>query len=187
MACENGKNECACANSAGKVQDPAKRDFMILAATATAGVGAACAAVPFIGSMSPAADVRAMASTEVDISDIAVGTEKRVTWQGKTVFIRHRTPEEIEEAKKRDSEKMTDAQKDADRIKEGKDQWLVLIGVCTHLGCIPSSVTTTGESWFCPCHGSHYDTSGRIIKGPAPKNLAVPPYKFISDTKIVIG
>ncbi len=184
MACENGKNECACAN-AGNVQDPAKRDFMILAASATAGVGAVCAAVPFIGSMNPAADVRAMASTEVDISDIAVGTEKRVTWQGKTVFVRHRTPEEIAEAKKGDSEKHTDPQKDADRAQ--KPEWLVLVGVCTHLGCIPNSVKEPGESWFCPCHGSHYDTSGRILKGPAPKNLAVPPYKFLSDTKIQIG
>lgn len=186
MACENGKNECGCANSS-KLQDETKRDFMILAASATAGVGVACTAAPFISSMQPAADVRAMASTEVDISSIKVGEEKRVQWQGKTVFIRHRTPEEIKEAHERDNEHMTDPQKDDQRVKKGKEEWLVLIGVCTHLGCIPNSVKTQGESWFCPCHGSHYDTSGRIVKGPAPKNLTVPPYEFISDTKIKIG
>jgi ubiquinol-cytochrome c reductase iron-sulfur subunit len=167
------------------LQDPQKRDFMVLAATATAGIGAACAAVPFIGSMNPAADVRAMSSTEVDISAIKVGEEKRVQWQGKTVFIKRRTPEEIAEALKGDTEKHPDPQKDAERVK--KQEWLVVVGVCTHLGCIPNKVTTLGESWFCPCHGSHYDTSGRIIKGPAPKNLAVPPYEFLSDTKIKIG
>lgn len=186
MGCQNDKNGCACANNQ-KLQDEGKRDFMVLAATATAGIGAACAAAPFIGSMQPAADVRAMASTEVDISGIAVGEEKRVQWQGKTVFIKHRTPEEIAEAEAAKVDKMPNPQKDSDRVQPGKAEWLVVVGVCTHLGCIPNSVKTEGESWFCPCHGSHYDTSGRIVKGPAPANLAVPPYKFISDTKIVIG
>ncbi len=160
---------------------------MILAATATAGVGAACAAVPFVSSLQPAADVRAMASTEVDIAGMNPGDEKRVMWQGKTVFVKRRTPEEIAEAEKVDINKMPDPQLDADRVQKDKTEWLIVVGVCTHLGCIPTSVKTTGESWFCPCHGSHYDTSGRIVKGPAPANLAVPPYKFISDTKIVIG
>ncbi len=186
MACEKGKNGCACAHNS-EVKDPAKRDFMILSAAATAGIGAACAAVPFIGSMNPAADVRALASTEVDISGIKVGEEKRVMWQGKTVFIQHRTPEEIAEAKADDNQPMPDPELDSKRVKPGKEEWLIVVGVCTHLGCIPNSNHAPHESWLCPCHGSHYDTSGRIRKGPAPKNLVVPPYEFISDTKIKIG
>jgi len=178
------KNTCACAAAAANVQDPAKRDFMVLAASATAGIGAACAGYSLIASMEPADDVRAMSSTEVDISGIAPGQEKRVTWQGKTVFVRHRTPEEIKEAEADDKKQMIDPATDASRVKAGKDEWLVLVGICTHLGCIPNRVP---EGWFCPCHGSHYDDSGRIRQGPAPKNLAVPPYKFISDTKIMIG
>ena len=187
MACENGKHGCGCHGSPSKVQDESKRDFMVLAATATAGIGAACAAAPFIGSMQPAADVRAMASTEVDITGMNPGDEKRVMWQGKTVFVKRRTAEEIEAAEDAKIDKMPNPQKDSERVKAGKEEWLIVVGVCTHLGCIPNSVKTQGESWFCPCHGSHYDTSGRIVKGPAPANLAVPPYEFISDTKIKIG
>jgi ubiquinol-cytochrome c reductase iron-sulfur subunit len=190
MACEN-KGGCGCHSSTknpiNNIQDPTKRDFMVLAASATAAVGAGVAAAPFIGSMNPAADVRAMASTEVDISSVKVGEEKRVQWQGKTVFIRRRTAEEISAAKAADAEKMPDPAVDSQRVKKGKEEWLVVLGVCTHLGCIPNKISENNEAWFCPCHGSHYDTSGRIRKGPAPKNLAVPPYEFISETKIKIG
>lgn len=167
--------------------DPSKRDFMVLAASATAGVGAVCAAVPLVSSMMPAADTLALSSTEVKIDDIKVGDTKRVLWQGKPVFIKRRTPEEIEASKKDDAAQMPDPQKDEDRVKNGKDEWLVVIGVCTHLGCIPNNVIGGDDAWFCPCHGSHYDFSGRIRKGPAPKNLVVPPYEFLNDTTIKIG
>jgi ubiquinol-cytochrome c reductase iron-sulfur subunit len=167
--------------------DQNKRDFMVLAANATAVVGAGCVAVPFISSMQPAADVRALASTEVDISGVKEGETKRVMWQGKPVFIKRRTQAEIEEARKEDTDTMPNPEKDADRVKKGKEEWLIVIGVCTHLGCIPNNNSGDYHGWFCPCHGSHYDLSGRIRKGPAPKNLAVPPYEFLSDTKIKIG
>lgn len=170
-----------------KVEDENRRDFMVLAASATAGVGGACAVAPLVGSMTPAADVLALSSTEVDVSDVAVGETKRVMWQGKPIFIKRRTVEEIAEAREDDGATMPDQQTDAERIKKGKEEWLVVVGVCTHLGCIPSGDSGDYEAWFCPCHGSHYDTSGRIRKGPAPKNLAVPPYEFLSDTKIKIG
>lgn len=170
-----------------RVTDQERRDFMVLAASATAGVGAVCAATPLITSMTPADDVLALSSTEVDISDIAVGDTKRVLWQGKPVFIKRRTEEEIKEAEDDDSEKMPDPQTDSDRVKAGKKEWLVVIGVCTHLGCIPTGNAGDYDGWFCPCHGSQYDTSGRIRKGPAPRNLVVPPYEFLSDSKIKIG
>jgi ubiquinol-cytochrome c reductase iron-sulfur subunit len=164
-----------------------RRDFMVLAASATAGVGAACAAVPFVGSMKPADDVLALASTEVDISGMEPGDQKSVMWQGKPVFVKRRTPEEIEEAENVNLSELPDPQTDNERVKEGYKEWLVVIGVCTHLGCIPTNQTGDYEAWFCPCHGSHYDTSGRIRKGPAPNNLPVPPYEFLSDTLIKIG
>ncbi len=170
----------------GTPNNQSRRDFIVLAASATAGIGAACAAVPFIGSMSPAADTLAVSTTEVDISAIKEGETKRVMWQGKPVFVKHRTKEEIELARKDDSKIVIDPQKDSERVKAGKEEWLVVIGVCTHLGCIPNNVTGD-DAWFCPCHGSHYDQSGRIRKGPAPKNLAVPKYEFLSDTMIKIG
>jgi ubiquinol-cytochrome c reductase iron-sulfur subunit len=164
-----------------------RRDFMVLAASATAGVGAACAAVPFVSFMKPADDVMALASTEVDISGMKPGDQKSVMWQGKPVFVKRRTAQEIEEAKNVDLSKLPDPEQDSERVKEGKEEWLVVIGVCTHLGCIPSNNTGDFQAWFCPCHGSHYDTSGRIRRGPAPTNLPVPPYEFLSDTLIKIG
>ncbi len=170
-----------------EVEDESKRDFIILAASATAGIGAACAAVPFVGSMLPADDVLALSSTEVDISDIEPGDSKRVMWQGKPIFVKRRTPEEIAAARSGDTATMPDPQKDSDRVKPNEEEWLIVVGVCTHLGCIPSSNSGDYQAWFCPCHGSHYDNSGRIRKGPAPKNLAVPPYEFLSDTRIKIG
>lgn len=185
---------CGCAGQMGDdgedlgtPNNQSRRDFMVLAASATAGVGAAVAAVPFLGSMTPAADTLAVSTTEVDISTIKEGETKRVMWQGKPVFVKHRTKEEIKAARKDDNKCTIDPETDSQRVKDGKEQWLVVIGVCTHLGCIPSNVNSVNESWFCPCHGSHYDTSGRIRKGPAPKNLAVPPYQFLNDTTIKIG
>lgn len=179
-------NACHC-DSNDTPKDSTKRDFMVLAASATAGIGAAVAAVPILSSMTPAADTLALSTVEVKIDGVKVGDTKRVLWQGKPVFIKRRTPEEIAAAKKDDNADMPDKQADADRVKAGKEEWLVVIGVCTHLGCIPNNVAEGDDAWFCPCHGSHYDKSGRIRKGPAPKNLAVPPYKFLNDTTLLIG
>jgi ubiquinol-cytochrome c reductase iron-sulfur subunit len=169
-----------------------RRDFLHIAATGMGAVGAAVAAWPFIDQMNPAADTLALASVEVDISAIGEGESVLVKWRGKPVFIRHRTPTEIEEARMADQIGLPDVQFDEERVTKGKEQWLVLIGVCTHLGCVPLGTKSGDEKgefggWFCPCHGSHYDTSGRIRKGPAPKNLPVPEYAFLSDTVLKIG
>ena len=160
---------------------------MVLAASATAGVGAAVAAWPLVSSMNPAADVLALASTEVDVGHILPGQSMTVMWRGKPVFVRHRTPEQIAAAQADDQAQMPDPELDSVRVKKGKEQWLVLVGVCTHLGCVPLGGQGEFNGWLCPCHGSQYDASGRIRKGPAPLNLAVPPYEFISDTTIRIG
>jgi len=165
-----------------------RRDFMMLTAASLAGVGACAAAWPFIDSMNPAADVLALSSIEVDLSPIQPGQTIKVKWRGVPVFIRHRTPEDIAEAQKASMAELKDPEADDKRVKKGHEQWLVLVGVCTHLGCIP--LFNAGEykdGWFCPCHGSQYDTSGRIRKGPAPKNLAVPDYSFLSDNRVKIG
>jgi len=150
-------------------------------------VGVGAVAWPLISQMSPDASTLALASSEVDISGVAEGQIVTIKWRGKPVFIRHRTKKEIEEAVAADNASMPDPQADADRVKKGKDQWLVLVGVCTHLGCVPLGNQGEYEGWFCPCHGSVYDTSGRIRKGPAPKNLEVPDYVFETDTKVKIG
>lgn len=173
-------------------QDATRRDFMMLTATAIAGVGAATVAWPFVDSMNPAADVLALSSIEVDLTPIQPGQTIKVKWRGVPVFIRHRTQVDIEDARKVSLSELKDPQKDEDRVKKGKDQWLVMVGVCTHLGCIPLSgageyCAGDGGGWFCPCHGSQYDTSGRIRKGPAPQNLAIPQYTFLSDNRIKIG
>jgi ubiquinol-cytochrome c reductase iron-sulfur subunit len=165
-----------------------RRNFLVLSAQAFGGLGAAALIWPFVDSMNPSADVLAMASTEVDVSSVKEGQEIRVMWRGKPVFIRHRSAKEIEEANKVDVSELRDPQKDSDRVKKGKEQWMVMLGVCTHLGCVPLGNNSGDyDGWFCPCHGSHYDTSGRIRKGPAPTNLTVPQYDFITDTKIKIG
>jgi ubiquinol-cytochrome c reductase iron-sulfur subunit len=170
--------------------DESRRDFLVLAAGAMGAVGAASFAWPLIDQMNPAADVLALASTEVDLSKIEMGQSITVKWRGKPVFVRRRSVEEIKTAGAVALDQMIDPQADADRTQ--KPEWLILLGVCTHLGCVPLGQKASdpkGEygGWFCPCHGSHYDTSGRIRKGPAPLNLAVPPYKFLDDTKIKIG
>ena len=167
-----------------------RRDFLILAAGAMGAAGAALAAWPFIESMNPAADVLALSSVEVDIAPVQLGQRLTVKWRSQPVFVAHRTPEEISEAEKVDVADLRDPEADAARVK--KSEWLIMIGVCTHLGCVPlgqkpSDPRGDWHGWFCPCHGSQYDTSGRIRKGPAPANLVIPDYKFLSDTNIKIG
>ena len=167
-----------------------RRDFMQLLAAAFGGFGTVAALLPMINSLNPAKDTLALASIEVNISDIPKGQSRTVMWRGKPVFIKHRTEEEIAAANDVDVQSLSDKQTDEERVQ--KPEWLVAVGVCTHLGCVPTGQKTTEsrgdyDGWFCPCHGSHYDTSGRIRKGPAPKNLEVPPYEFINDTTIKIG
>jgi ubiquinol-cytochrome c reductase iron-sulfur subunit len=169
-----------------------RRDFMMLTAGALAAVGGASVAWPLIDSMNPAADVLALSSVEVDLAPVKEGQTIKVKWRGVPVFIRHRTKEDIEEARKVNVSELRDPQKDEERVQKGHDQWLVMVGVCTHLGCIPLGGAgdfggSDNGGWFCPCHGSHYDTAGRIRKGPAPKNLTVPQYTFLSDNRIKIG
>jgi ubiquinol-cytochrome c reductase iron-sulfur subunit len=164
-----------------------RRDFLTDVAVGVACVGAAAAAVPFVSSLAPSADVLAVGSTEVDISKIPEGHTMTVTWRGAPVFIMHRTQQQIEEARKVELKDLPDPEDDSARVKKGKEQWLVTLGVCTHLGCVPLSNKGEFDGWLCPCHGSHYDSSARIRKGPAPKNLPIPPYEFITDTKIKIG
>jgi ubiquinol-cytochrome c reductase iron-sulfur subunit len=170
--------------------DANRRDFLILAAGAFSALGAAAALWPFINSMNPAADTLALASIETDLASVQPGMRIKVMWRGKPVFVDRRTEKEIEEARAVNISELRDPEADDRRVK--KPEWLIVVGVCTHLGCVPLGTGATearGDfgGWFCPCHGSHYDTSGRIRKGPAPKNLAVPPYQFVSDTTIRIG
>ncbi len=168
-------------------KDESRRKLLTTTAYTAAGIGAACAILPFIDSLNPSSDVQALASVEVDLSNIKVGEEKKVMWRGKPIFIKRRTKEEIEAAKKVELAELRDPQADSDRVKPGREEWLITIGICTHLGCIPINGQGEYKGWFCPCHGSQYDTSARIRKGPAPKNLEIPPYEFINDTKIKIG
>ncbi len=172
---------------APKESDASRRDFLVLAAQGMAAVGAGSVVWPFISSMNPAADTLALSSIEVDLAPVEPGQSLKVMWRGKPVFVRNRTAEEVEAARKVPMNELIDPQDDQARIKAGKDNWLVLVGVCTHLGCVPLGQAGDYNGWFCPCHGSHYDTSGRIRKGPAPKNLLVPEYTFLNDTRIKIG
>ncbi len=167
-----------------------RRDFIVVASYAMAGIGLASVAWPLIDQMNPAADTLALASIEVDISKIEVGQAITIKWRGKPVFIRHRSETEITSAQSVQLSDLKDPQTDDERVTN--PQFLVMIGVCTHLGCVPLGQKTgdvKGEydGWFCPCHGSHYDSSGRIRKGPAPLNLEIPPYQFASDAVIKIG
>ena len=171
-------------------EQKSRRDFLIVATGAVGAVGIGLSVWPLVDSMNPAADVLALASTEVNLGPIQTGQSITVTWRGKPVFIRKRTQAEIDKAKADDKAGLIDPQTDKERVK--KPEWLIMVGVCTHLGCIPlgqKSGEPKGDfgGWFCPCHGSHYDTSGRIRRGPAPKNLEVPPYQFVSDTSVKIG
>jgi len=168
--------------------EPTRRDFLFIATGAAGAVGVGAVAWPLISQMNPDASTLAMASIEVDISAVALGSIMTVKWRGKPVFIRHRTPKEIQEAADVVVATLPDPQTDKARVQ--KPEWLVVVGICTHLGCVPiGQAGSRGDydGWFCPCHGSQYDTSGRIRRGPAPKNLEVPTYSFLSDTKLKIG
>jgi len=168
--------------------EPTRRDFLSIATGTVGAIGAAAAAWPLINQMNPdASTIAAGAPIEVDLGPITEGQVIKVFWRSKPIFIGHRSKKEIEEAQKVDIASLPDPQADGKRVKEGHDQWLVLIGICTHLGCIPIAHQGDYDGFFCPCHGSQYDSSGRIRRGPAPANLAVPPYEFVSDTKIRIG
>jgi ubiquinol-cytochrome c reductase iron-sulfur subunit len=167
-----------------------RRDFLQLVTASFAAVGVGAMAWPFISSMNPARDVLALSTTEVDLTPIATGSAVTVMWRGKPVFVRNRTELEIKEAREVPLSQLKDPQPDQARVK--KDNWLILVGVCTHLGCVPLGQKPTDPrgdfgGWFCPCHGSHYDTSGRIRKGPAPANLVVPDYAFTTDKQIRVG
>ena len=147
---------------------------------------------PFVQQMNPDASAKALASTEIDLAPVKEGQSITVMWRGKPVFIRYRTKPEIEAAQKVDLKSLPNGSADDKRVKKDHENWLVLVGICTHLGCIPKGQSITDAKgdfggWFCPCHGSHYDTAGRIRKGPAPRDLEVPPYEFVTATKIKIG
>ena len=168
--------------------EPTRRDFLFIATGAVGAVGVAAVAVPLIAQMNPdASTIAAGAPIEVDLTPIAEGQVIKVFWRSKPIFISHRTKKEIEEAQTVNVSSLPDPQPDSARVKPGHDQWLVVIGICTHLGCIPIAHEGNYDGWFCPCHGSQYDSSGRIRQGPAPKNLFLPPYQFLSDTRIRIG
>ena len=186
--------------------DANRRDFLVVAGNAFAAVGAASLLWPFVQQMNPDASAKALASVEVDLSPVKEGQAITAMWRGKPLFIRNRTKDEIAAAAKVEAKDLPDGDArngglpagtpapaiDANRVKKGHENWLILVGICTHLGCIPKG-QTIGDSrgdfggWFCPCHGSHYDTAGRVRKGPAPRNLDVPPYEFVSDNKIKVG
>jgi len=162
-----------------------RRSFIHQASGAMGAVAVAAAGWPLIDQMNPSKDVEALAKIEIDISTLLEGQSKTVLWRGKPLFIKHRSIKEINDAKNVEIDSLPDPEKDEDRTKNPK--YLVLVGVCTHLGCVPASNKGEYNGWFCPCHGSHYDTSGRIRKGPAPKNLEIPPYTFKNEKTILVG
>ena len=171
--------------SVGHAEEPTRRDFLYIATGAVGAVGAGALAWPFIHQLNPDASVKALASIEVDLSAISEGAAITVTWRGKPVFIRHRSAEEITAAEAVKVDELRDPQTDKERVQ--KPEWLIMVGVCTHLGCVPLGQQGDFGGWFCPCHGSHYDTSGRVRKGPAPNNLAIPEYVFLDDNRVKIG
>jgi len=162
-----------------------RRNFLYITTGTFAAAGSATLVWPFVDQMNPDASVKALASTEVDLTPILPGQSITILWRGKPVFIRRRTPEEITEAKMVKLDELPDPQGDEERVQN--PEWLIMVGVCTHLGCIPLGQKGEYNGWFCPCHGSHYDTSGRIRKGPAPKNLEIPEYVFLDDNTVKIG
>ena len=173
-------------------ETPTRRDFLLLTASAVGAVGVAYFAWPFLDSMNPAADILAQSTIDVDLASIQEGQAITVVWRGKPIFVRHRTKAEIGEAEKTALSDLIDPETDQARVKKGHTPWLVVVGICTHLGCIPTGnkpTETRGKygGWSCPCHGSLYDTSGRVRRGPAPLNLEVPPYTFLTATMIRIG
>ena len=167
--------------------DPSRRDFINIAAAAAAIGGVAAVAWPLIDQMNPSADTLALSSIEYDVSKVPLGQEVTLLWRKQPLFVRHRTPVEIAEAVAGDTAPLRDPATDASRVKPGKSEWLIVVGVCTHLGCTPAFGGGPYGGYLCHCHGSVYDTSGRIRQGPAPLNLAVPEYAFLSPTKVKIG
>jgi ubiquinol-cytochrome c reductase iron-sulfur subunit len=168
--------------------EPTRRDFLYIATGAVGAIGAAATLLPLVSQMNPdASTIAAGAPIEVDLTPIAVGQVIKVFWRGKPIYISHRTKKEIDEARTVEVKSLPDPQSDQDRVQKGHDEWLILIGICTHLGCIPLAHQGNYDGWFCPCHGSQYDSSGRIRQGPAPANLPIPPYFFLAETKIRIG
>jgi len=167
---------------------PTRRDFLFVATGAVAAVGGLATLWPFVSQMNPdASTIAAGAPIDVDLTPIAEGQDIKVFWRGKPIYISNRTKKQVEEVRAVPVNSLPDPATDQSRTKEGHEQWLVVIGICTHLGCIPIAHEGDYDGFFCPCHGSQYDASGRIRRGPAPLNLAVPPYQFVSDTKIQIG
>ncbi|MGO9985133.1 MAG: ubiquinol-cytochrome c reductase iron-sulfur subunit [Rhodomicrobium sp.] len=181
-----------------------RRDFIYIATTAFAAIGAAAALWPAIDQMNPDASALSLSSVDIDLAPIQPGQSVTFVWRGKPIFVRNRIPEDVQKAKDTPLSDLKDPlaevmgapanlpATDANRTKPGKENWMVMIGICTHLGCIPKGQAPGDEKgayggWFCPCHGSVYDTSGRIRQGPAPRNLEIPPYQFTGDTKIKIG
>ena len=164
---------------------PKRRDFLFTASYAIGAVGVGTAVWPLVDQMNPDSSVKALASTEVDVSSVEAGKSITVLWRGKPVFIKRRTQEEITEARSVKLDDLKHPEKDEDRAKN--PEWLVMLGICTHLGCVPLNDKGDYNGWFCPCHGSHYDTSGRIRKGPAPENMQIPKYEFVSSNIIKIG
>lgn len=167
-----------------------RRDFLYVSTASIAAFGTAAALWPLIDNMNPASDVLALSSIEVDLAPIELGQRVTVVWRASPAFIDHRTPEQITAATADDSADLRDPEPDSARVQ--RPEWLVVVGVCTHLGCIPLGQRPADPKggwggWFCPCHGSHYDTSGRVRKGPAPRNLVVPPYVFLDDLRIRVG
>ena len=177
---------------AEEVHDPRRRDFINIAAVSFAGVGVIAVVLPLINQMNPSADVLAQSTTEVDLSKIQPGQAIKTSFRKQPLFVRNLTPKEISEADAVDVSTLRDPQTLAERTKAGKKNWLITLGVCTHLGCVPLGAGE-GENkgpfggYFCPCHGSAYDTAARIRKGPAPTNLQVPDYAFNSDTVVTVG
>ena len=184
--------EIAVENMDAEAVDEDKRDFIHLATGAAAAVGAGALIWPFVASMNKAADTLALGSIEIDLANIPVGSQLKTLWRGKPVFVRHRTPAEIAAAEAAPLGDLPDPQTDDQRLVPDtngnlRPEYLVMVGVCTHFGCIPVAESGDYEGWYCPCHGSHYDTSGRIRKGPAPTNMVVPTYSYISENAIKVG
>ena len=185
-------SETQIADAHGETVDEGKRDFIFIATGAAAAAGAASLGWPLVAQMGKAADTLAAGSIEINLANVAEGQQLKMLWRGVPVFVRHRTAAEIAEAENTDISDCPDPQTDAERLVAKPDgtvdpRFLVMVGVCTHFGCIPVGEAGDFDGWYCPCHGSHYDTSGRIRKGPAPKNMTIPDYTYISDTVIKVG
>jgi ubiquinol-cytochrome c reductase iron-sulfur subunit len=185
-------SESSTLQSDADLEDGSKRDFIFLATGATAAAGVAAIGWPLIAQMGKAADTLAAGSIEIDLTKIAKGQQLKMLWRGKPVFVRHRTEAEIQMAETADPADLKDPQTDQERLIPDtsgnlRPEFLVMVGVCTHFGCVPVGEAGEFDGWYCPCHASHYDTSGRIRKGPAPKNMAIPPYSFVSDSVIKVG